>query len=415
MPPKKAYIITNHKRTNNATPVRGITARTHGPTPNELSKLNLAKAISKSIPEDHIALYEYAIFPEYYNKINNNVLDYADVILADSPYNGETNPLNVDKLSTDEYNAYITHLKSVAKLRRNQYDFNNEWIPNGSATFPKNYKAAAIVDIVIVKNNKIKEMWFVTASAENIPDRIKNILDIGYYDVPIYHIHPSVVKTYSDVSYNFLYTKALEFATQVNIKYTGNQNPTIKINNVYSNDDIDTILLLSKFIKENVYGLTPCIAYPILEKYGNILIDLMVDDFADKLLKYKPYKKSTIPQDINKLSDDDRIDYLKHLKSISSTDQEGLNDYWIPNKHIQMLNLYMLKGVIDIAITDGEVITELWDVSAVPDINEKRIASIKSAGFDHIPIYQITKKWLIDNKNNSNLYELAKENALKLN
>jgi hypothetical protein len=415
MPPKKAYIIANHTRTNAATNVRGITARTQGPTANELSKLNLAKAISMSIPEDQIALYEYAIFPEYYNKINNNVLDYADVILAESPYNGKTTPLNVDNLSADEYNSYVTHLKSVTKLRRNQYDYNNEWIPNGNATFPKNYKAAAIVDIVIVKNNAIKEMWFVTASNENIPDRVNNILDIGYNNIPIYHIHPSIVKKYSDVSYKFLYTKALEFATQVNSKYAENADNVLGINNVESNYTIDTVLLLAKFIKENVVGFTPCIKYPILDKYGNILIDLMVDDFANKLLKHKPYKKSTMPLDINKLSDDDIIDYLKHLKTISSTDQNGLNDYWIPNKQIQMLNLYMLKGVFDIAITDGEVITELWDISAVPDINEKRIASIKSAGFDHVPIYQITSKWLIDNKNNTNLYELAKQNALKLN
>jgi hypothetical protein len=417
MPPKKAYYIMNNKRAAATTTGRPGTTRTKSaaPTPNELAKLELAKAISVSIPEDQIMLYEYAIFPEYYEKINTNILDYADVILTESPYNGSIAPLNVDDLTPEEQNAYIAHLKSVTKLKKHQYNFNNEWVPNGNATFPKNYKAAAIVDMALVKDNKIIEMWFVTASNDNIPTRVKNILDIGYSDVPIYYIHPAIINTHSDLPHNELYKKALELATQVNSKYLTNSDPMFGPNYIEANDSPKAIMVLAKFIREYVPGSIPCIKYPILEKYGNLLIDHMVDDFASKLLKYKPYKNSTTPLDINKLSQDDRIHYLKHLKSIAATDQEDLNEYWIPNKHIQMVNLGMLRGVVDIAITDGDVINELWDICVIPENNEKRIASIKSAGFSHVPMYQISSKWLIDNKKNKNLYELAKENALKLN
>ena len=417
MPPKKAYYIANNRRAAAIATGRLATtqARSDIPTTNELAKLELAKAISSSIPEDQMMLYEYAIFPEYYEKINTNVLDYADVILTESPYNGRIDPLNVDDLTPEEKETYIKHLKSVAKLKRHQYNFNNEWVPNGSATFPKNYKAAAIVDMVVVKDNKIIEMWFVTATNENIPTRVKNILDIGYADVPIYYIHPKIITTHSGLPPNDLYKKALELATQVNGKYLVGSDPVLGPNYIEANDSPKAIMVLAKFIREYVPGSIPCIKYPILEKYGNLLIDHMVDDFAPKLLKYKPYKNSTTPLDINKLSQDDRIHYLKHLKTIAATDQEDLNDYWIPNKHIQMVNLGILRGVVDIAITDGDVITELWDICVVPENNEKRVASIKSAGFGHVPMYQISSKWLIDNKKNKNLYELAKENALKLN
>lgn len=392
-------------------------------SPHDKAKQLLATAIHNVIDSDNKLYYEYPIFPEYYNKINNSVLDYADIILKDNPYNNSNIPLDVTTLTELELNNYISHLTSIENMHRNQHGFNNDWIPSGSCTYPKGLKAAAIVDIIIAKDSSIIEMWLITANLSSITDRVNSIISLGYDNVPIYYIHSTWINDHSNISHVELYEEAKNAASQLNpslimtnkliLKISKTPQDNAVINTSESDLHKESKIILAKSIKK--HNLIPYIEYPIMSSYGIMPLHDMITDFGSTILKFRPFNGSSIPPDINKLPSDELDAYTKHLASFGRTEQYDLNDHWVPNKFIHQKYLSDIKAIVDVAVNDGETISELWEIKHTNPMTNAKLEKIKSVGYNHIPIYEINAAWILDNKDADNLYELAKQHATRWN
>jgi hypothetical protein len=389
----------------------------------EKAKLLLATAIHSTLDNEHTLYYEYPIVPEYYGKINNNVLDYADVILQDNPYNNSNIPLDITTLSDTDTNDYITHLKSIPKMCRNQHEFNTDWIPSASSTFPKGLRASAIVDIVITNESSIIEMWLITTYLASITDRVNSIISLGY-NIPIYYIHPSWINDHSNISYSELYKQAKEAASQLNpnltmtnkliLKNPKSKSTTESVPHKRESDlHKDSKLILAKAIKDT--NRIPYIEYPILSTYGIMPLHEMITDFAPNILKFSPYNESSIMPDIHKLSSEELDTYKQHLLSYGKSEQYGLHDHWVPNKFIQQRYLSVIKAIADIAINDDNLISELWEIKHTNPMTNEKLEKLKACGYSHIPIYEINAAWLLENNDADNLYELAKIHAVRWN
>jgi hypothetical protein len=387
-------------------------------SPSEKNKLIMANAIKSISPSTDIVVYTYPIIPEYSNKlIYNCITDFAEYILKEYPYNNSSTPLDIDILSQDASNAYLNHLTLYFNV--DQHGLNNLWIPNGKAWFPKGLKCSAKIDIAVISDNKIKELWFITDLTDTLSSRTTGVIAAGY-NVPIYHIKSSLINSFKTQTPEQLYINAKKNATILNS--TGISNNVsldyisfdVANDTTESNSHFNAKLILANNIK-NTISCIPYVEYAIFNNYGVMPLNTMITDFAPKILKIKPFNGSTTPPDINKLSDDELQLYVSHLKLAFNSNQYGLNDHWVPGKFIHNIYLNRLIAIADIAINDGDIISELWEIKYTHPVKQEKIDKIKANGFDHIPIYEIDADWIITNKDNDNLYELAKEHARRWN
>jgi hypothetical protein len=382
-------------------------------TQNEQTKISFANAIKETLSSCTIT-YLYPIIKEYSGKlIYNHITDFADSILKDNPYNNSHTSIDISTLSEDETNDYINHLKQFHCVE--QHDLNSLWIPNGVAWFHKGLKCSAKCDIAIISDNNIIEIWLITDILDTLPDRVNSIISAGY-DIPIYHARPADIMRFLNLSPSELYTtvknnaKLLYYSASTTIIDTNN---FITSNHTKESDiHLNAKIILAQNIKNT--GNIPYIEYPIISDYGIMPLNNMVTEFAPKILKLKPYNGSFIPPDVNKLSDDDYNKYIAHIKTYNAN-QYNLNDHWVPNLFLQKLYLNKLIAIADIAINDGETISELWEIFYKHPVTQEKINKLKANGYEYIPIYEIDAEWIISNKDADNLYELAKLHATRWN
>ena len=380
------------------------------------AKIIMANAIKSAIIEPSIILFEYPIIPEYTDKsLHNCVLDFADIILNEYPYNGRSEPLDYSSLFENVKETYISHLKSY--MGKEQYGLNNEWVPSSKATYPKNIRSTAIIDCIVITDDTVEEMWLITPNITGIKERIAKILEVGYKNTPIYYIHPQWVIDNKTLDPSALYTEACKLASQLNPNLHNNGNTVMLRDRKAGESDIhlNAKLIFASHIDDARINKIPCLEYPLFNNYNVILLDTMIEDFASVILRYNPYNKSKVPPVTNKMSKTEYHEYIQHLKSYGCQKQYDLNNLWVPNKFIAQFYATKLEAIVDIAITDGISITELWEIKHTCGVSEEKLNKINNAGCSHIPIYEIDAAWIIENQYENNLYDLAKEAAKKFN
>jgi hypothetical protein len=205
---------------------------------------------------------KYPLIDKYANSVvSDNVLDFATAILEKHPYNNSTTALDITKLNDNDKNAYISHLKSY--MRREQHGLNNEWVPDGSATYASGIRSSAIADIAVPSNGKIIEIWLVCNDDGVQQKRIDTIIETGY-TCPIYKLYASWLNRKDIIAITDpkqLYALAREHATQLNKAIT--ITPYVIQEARETQEDIAKTLF-SDYIMKELPLYTPCIDYSML-------------------------------------------------------------------------------------------------------------------------------------------------------
>jgi hypothetical protein len=269
--PSKGFYVNRHIKKNNG----DYEKPTHNKESDDLIdiKKRFALATKHLVSGYSGSFIKYPLIDKYANSVaSDHILDFASVILEQNPYNDSNIPLDVNALSETDKISYINHLKSY--MRREQHGVNDEWLPDGKATYASGLRSSAIADIAVPSNGKIIEIWLITKDDEIKQQRLENILEIGY-NCPIYKLNAYWLKRKDIIDVKDpieLYKLARANSKQINYKLDKLDIPIVI---TQKSDQLIAKETFVNYITKELFVYSTCIDYSII--HNTIKIDIALD------------------------------------------------------------------------------------------------------------------------------------------